>query len=281
MIVELRKSLAVADYVACAVIRRTPRAASLSTKASDASADAARSSSGGDKLHACQAGGTCSASCAAPTTAPYVQCCWSCGTCVNKAALLCGTCAYVQAPENTANYFELLELPQAYELDATKLEANFKRLQKMVHPDLYSRKSKKEQEASASASSALNVAYRVLRDDAARAQYLLKLQGFDAIGERAGRDTKVSPELLMQVMEARELISEASADEGEVKELQRRTREAVTGCLSDLAAAFRSKDLATARSITVALQYYTKLEHEIGEWFEARPKQDEQSKQMR
>lgn len=164
----------------------------------------------------------------------------------------------------------LVSRPQSYDVALSQLEANFKRLQKTVHPDLYGSKSKKEQEVSASASSVLNVAYRVLRDPAARAQYMLRLHGLDALGERAGRDNNVSPELLMQIMEARELLSDDSgADSAAVRQLAARTEEAVASCLADLRGAFAGHNLDAARSITVALQYYTKLQSEIGEWLEA------------
>ncbi len=153
-------------------------------------------------------------------------------------------------------------------MDVAVLDANFKRLQRRVHPDLCVNRSKREQDASASASSAINVAHKVLRNPAARASYILRLNGIDALGEGAGTGG-VSGMLLMQVMEARELIGDPSSDVREIEELKRRNSMAVEACVRDLALAFRKGDLQTAKAITVALQYYTKIDDEVTERLEA------------
>lgn len=150
------------------------------------------------------------------------------------------------------------------------LDANFKRLQKSVHPDKFGRRSGKEQELSADASTQLNVAYRILRGAATRAQYLLQLHGIDAIGEAAGREGRVDPELLMEVMEARETLEDASVTAAAVAALNARVLRAIGTTVADLNAAFRARDHPRAADITVALQYYTKLKSEIDDWLAAR-----------
>jgi molecular chaperone HscB len=162
-------------------------------------------------------------------------------------------------------------------VDLPLLEANFKRLQRAVHPDMYATKGLQEREASAAASSALNVAYRVLRDPASRAQYLLKLHGIDAVGEGAGSGS-VSPQLLMQVMEAREVIADPDARPEDVQGLKERTDAAVRTCVRDVRAAFGAGDLRAAAAITVALQYYGRVLHEATEWLEAHGAKAEQQR---
>lgn len=154
--------------------------------------------------------------------------------------------------------------PHTFDISTATLDLHFKRLQRHVHPDKFSCKPKREQEASASASSSINVAYKILRNPASRAQYLLKLGGIDAIGEGAGSGN-VSPALLMQVMEARELVSDADTPPDELVQLRSRNAAAVDACVKDLSAAFKKQDLDVAKDIVVALQYYVKLDEEIEE----------------
>lgn len=164
-------------------------------------------------------------------------------------------------------------------MDTSALEAAFKRLQKAVHPDFYGGASQQEQDASASASSALNVAYRTLRNPATRAQYLLQLRGMDAIGEGAG-SRHVSPALLMQVMEARETVEDASTPLEQLRSLLARTAAAMEACVTDLGAAFRADDVERAQAITVALQYYSKLRAEAEEAVAAREHQQLKAQQQ-
>lgn len=162
--------------------------------------------------------------------------------------------------------------PQAFDVDEPTLEASFKALQKSVHPDRYSTRSLPEQAASAAVSSNLNVAYGLLRNPVARAQYLLQLHGVDAIGEGSGSGVAVAASLLMEVMEGRELLEDcAPGNAAAVGALLAHAEARVAGLLGELRAAFRAGDLRGAAAATVALQYATKLRAEAGEW---RPRLD-------
>lgn len=151
-----------------------------------------------------------------------------------------------------------------YDIDLSALEANFKSKQKEVHPDLFGSKTEEEREASAEASSVINVAYKILRDPSQRAQYLLKLNNYDAIGETVGT-LHTDPALLMEIMEARELTEDPDTSLEDLSELARSNREAIKNCEEQLAQAFANSDFETARNITIALQYYTKLRREVEE----------------
>jgi molecular chaperone HscB len=108
------------------------------------------------------------------------------------------------------DYFEFLELPRNLDLDAKDLEKRFYALSRQLHPDLHSRKSPAEREQAEESTAVLNDAYRTLRDPIARAEYLLKLEGFD-IGEQTTKD--VPPELLEEVFELNMAIEEADVDQ--------------------------------------------------------------------
>lgn len=146
------------------------------------------------------------------------------------------------------------------------LEKSFKNLQKAVHPDLFGTRSRTEQELSADASSNINIAYKVLRNPVTRAQYLLQLHGIDAIGESAGT-AAVSSDLLMEIMEGRELLDDDSdSNAPRVGALQQDTDDRVKALLKDFSKLYNAMELQKAAEVTVALQYLTKLQAESIEW---------------
>jgi len=104
------------------------------------------------------------------------------------------------------DYFEFLDLPRNLAIDGKDLEKRFYALSRQLHPDLHSRKSPAEREQAA----VLNDAYRTLREPIARAEYLLKLEGFD-IGEQTTKD--VPPELLEEVFELNMALEEADVEQ--------------------------------------------------------------------
>lgn len=166
--------------------------------------------------------------------------CWSCGASFEeqKAAHFCESCGKVQPPAPT-DFFSYFGLPRKLNIDAAKLEREFYRLSRKLHPDLYARASAREQEWSTERSSLLNDAYRTLRDPIARTEYLLKLEGVQleeqskAATDRArqtGEEKKqvVPPELLEEVFDLNMQLQEMkmskemgeAADEQVVRDLQ-------------------------------------------------------------
>jgi molecular chaperone HscB len=127
--------------------------------------------------------------------------CWNCGT--GAPGRFCPACKALQAP--ATDYFEFFELPRKLSLDVKDLEKRFYALNRQLHPDLFSRKSPREQEYSLESTAILNDAYRVLKEPIARALYVLKLGGFDT-GEQTTKD--VPPELLEEVFELNMALEE-------------------------------------------------------------------------
>lgn len=110
----------------------------------------------------------------------------------------------------TPDFFEFLELPRNLAIDSKDLEKRFYALSRKFHPDVHARKSQQERERAEVSAAVLNDAYRTLRDPIQRAQYLLKIEGFD-IGEQGTKD--VPPELLEEVFELNEAIEESGKGE--------------------------------------------------------------------
>jgi molecular chaperone HscB len=105
----------------------------------------------------------------------------------------------------SSNYYDFFGLEHKLDLDLADLEKRFYALSRQYHPDRYTLKSREEQQYALDATAILNDAYRTLRDPLARAEYLLKENGFD-IGEQGSKN--VPPELLEEVFELNMPIEE-------------------------------------------------------------------------
>jgi molecular chaperone HscB len=136
--------------------------------------------------------------------------CWNCGS--TSASRFCDACKALQPP--ASDYYEFFDMPRALALDAKDLEKRFYALSRQLHPDLFSRKSPREQEYALSASAVLNDAYRALKDPIARAHYVLKQEGFD-VGEQGTKD--VPPELLEEVFELNMALEELREGDREAR----------------------------------------------------------------
>jgi molecular chaperone HscB len=76
-----------------------------------------------------------------------------------------------------SSYFAQFGLPEHLHIDLAALEKAFYAQSRKLHPDRFASKPAAEQDAALAASSALNDAYRTLRDPIARTEYLLSLHG--------------------------------------------------------------------------------------------------------
>ncbi len=74
-------------------------------------------------------------------------------------------------------YFSQFDLPQHLHIDLSALEKSFYTQSRRLHPDRFAARPAEEQQAALVASSALNDAYRTLRDPILRTEYLLTLEG--------------------------------------------------------------------------------------------------------
>jgi molecular chaperone HscB len=106
------------------------------------------------------------------------------------------------------NHFELFELAPAYAIDLAVLDQAYRRLQTLVHPDRFASAGDAERRASMQWTTRVNEAYRVLKDPVQRGKHLLELQGVDVAFET---NTQMPTDFLMQQLELREQLEEASA----------------------------------------------------------------------
>jgi molecular chaperone HscB len=112
-------------------------------------------------------------------------------------------------------------------------------------------------------SSRINEAYKTLQNPLLRAQYLLSLRGIELAEDETAKVE--DPELLMEVLDAREAIEEAEKEEDlvemkEVNEARIRDSEKV------LEKAFAEDDVEGAKSEAVRLRYWVNIRESIDAW---------------
>ena len=175
------------------------------------------------------------------------------------------------------DYFEVFGLPRAYHLSAAELESRYLALQMQTHPDRFAKAMPRERLEAIVRNTELNDAYKVLKNDIRRAEYILKLEGIDIGDEKpqsttgATKQLVVDARLLMEVMELREALSEARSDgkEAEVVALARdvETRQKTAMTIVDEGySAYEAGDKGQLDGIAralVSLRYYQRFMDEV------------------
>ena len=136
-----------------------------------------------------------------------MQACPSCGAGAPFDAHFCPQCTKILPLARQTDYFSFLGLPRQLNIDPTALEERFRALSRQFHPDYFYNATPLERRASLERSSYLNDAYRTLRQQGARIEYLLKLEGLAPKNpEEASR--QVPPALLEEVFALNEELDE-------------------------------------------------------------------------
>lgn len=105
--------------------------------------------------------------------------------------------------------FELMGLPRQFALDRALLDERWKALQKQAHPDRFAGEGGVAQRVAMQWSVRINEAYQRLKHPLKRAAYLCELFG---VPVRAEDNTSMPATFLMQQMEWREALDEASTE---------------------------------------------------------------------
>lgn len=181
--------------------------------------------------------------------------CWNCGNDTEQIHF-CDSCHSLQPP--SSDYYDFFGLERKLNLDLAELERRFYALSRRLHPDVYFRRSPRERQFSLDATAILNDAYRTLKDPVARAEYLLKTEGFESAGER------VPPELLEEAFEWNMALEQADA--AELEAARRRFAAMLDDTGRELEAAFRAYDegggreaLARIRALLDRRRYIQRL----------------------
>jgi molecular chaperone HscB len=109
-----------------------------------------------------------------------------------------------------ATDFELFELRTAFKQDRAAIDARWKELQRQAHPDKFAAQGAAAQRVAMQYSVRINEGYQRLKDPIKRAAYLCELHG---AAINAERNTAMPPEFLMEQIEWREALDDASSIE--------------------------------------------------------------------
>ena len=163
----------------------------------------------------------------------------------------------------TADFFSLFELPRAFRISVSDLDARYRDVQAQVHPDRFAHAGEVERRLSMQWATHANEAYQTLKKPLERARYLLHLVGHDI---RAESNTAMPADFLMEQMEWREAVAEArgGGDHHELEHLHNRLRADIAARPEELARLLDDdKDYALATDRVRRLMFLDKLLHEI------------------
>jgi molecular chaperone HscB len=164
--------------------------------------------------------------------------------------------------------FATLGFERRYDLDKRELDRRYRDLQQALHPDKHVAASASERSMTLRKAMEVNEAYRVLRDDTKRAEALLAALS----GEAPTTDAVADQELLMEMMELREALSEARAAHAseQVEKLAQGVRIQVQNIAQALTRAFAglesqpvSSALLGIRALLGRLRYYQRFLDEV------------------
>ena len=184
--------------------------------------------------------------------------CWSCHGPVDSVALFCHVCGAVQPP-GPADHFQRLGLAARFDLDPAEVGRRYVAFQQRLHPDRFAGKSARERAIAEQHAVSLNEAYETLKDPLRRGSYLLQRAG--KASPTAENRTIDDPELMMETMERREALSEASSID-RVAALAAAAATDEEMLLDALKAAFDADNLNAATGLLTRLRYLRKFAEE-------------------
>jgi molecular chaperone HscB len=126
--------------------------------------------------------------------------------------------------------FELFGLPQRFAQERAAIDTRWKDLQREAHPDRFAGQGASAQRAALQWSVRINEAYQRLKDPLKRASYLCERLGAPIDAEN---NTSMPSEFLMEQMEWREALDEASSEEA-LEELSERVLQRRREMLADI-----------------------------------------------
>lgn len=177
-----------------------------------------------------------------------------------------------------SNYYNLFpktfpnQKPQ-WDINLNDLRKEYRSLQQTIHPDLnqtnlvHNNDNSNENLGNTieNKSSKLNKAYQTLKDPLLRSQYLLRLiKGVDLTDDNTIVEAR-DPELLLDVMEVYEEISEITTED-QLKPIKKQVQGNVEQIKKDIFKSFNDMDYKNAITQTIALKYWTNVLQSIKNW---------------
>ena len=152
-----------------------------------------------------------------------------------------------------------------FNINIPKLRKEFLQLQAKAHPDMHAGQNKAKAEGM---SMLINEAYKTLQSPLLRTQYLLSLRGIEVAEDETAKVE--DPDLLMEVLDAREAIEDAESEEDLVP-LKKINKVRIEDSVSTLEKAFGGDDLNLATTEAVRLRYWINIKESLDGWEKGKP----------
>jgi molecular chaperone HscB len=134
----------------------------------------------------------------------------------------CSECGRI-LPPTERNYFDVFGLPvDRLVIDIPQLEKRFLELSRKYHPDRFASKTPLENQIAHEYSSAVNNAYRTLKEPVSRAKYVVERK-LGSIEEKSAHVPTEMAEFFFEIHDLLDTIREANGNppEAELKEVQK------------------------------------------------------------
>jgi molecular chaperone HscB len=162
--------------------------------------------------------------------------------------------------------FELFDIPRRFAQDRAALDARWRALQGEVHPDRFAAEGAAAQRVAVQWAVRVNEAYQRLKDPLRRAAYLCELEGVPVDAED---NTAMPPDFLMQQLEWREALDDASSD-AQVENLAREVEARRHTALDEIADTIDGRgDFAVAAQQVRALMFIERFAEDVDRRLEA------------
>lgn len=152
------------------------------------------------------------------------------------------------------NHFELLNLEQKYDIDLSDLKKQYLIKQSLYHPDRSNNDISLTEKLELSMQ--LNEAYKILKDDYLRSEYLLQLFGqkFDEHNLK----NALNKDELEEIIELHEILDSIEELE-ELKSFKSAKLLQKNKIVNELTDCFEKNNISKALEITIRLKYLTNL----------------------
>ena len=161
------------------------------------------------------------------------------------------------------NFFTLLQLPEAFDIDLETLHQNYQSIQKDIHPDRFATFDDEAKLESIKKTAQVNDAYQTLKSPIRRAEHLLQLKGINIHDEKY---TAVPQDFLMQQMEWREELETYKLNKVALEKLAQDIQKNKNDMMNQLPSFFDDKNyLNDAIRVTRELNFIEKIEQHIND----------------
>lgn len=118
------------------------------------------------------------------------------------------------------NAFKLFDIEQKFAVNKNKLHKEMFKLQKILHPDKYTRSNRATQDISYRLSTLVNQQYQMLKNPYERGKYLLSLVSNKKVSDVEDQldKLKLDDEFLTEMMDIQERLQ--GRDQGEIRKIQ-------------------------------------------------------------